>query len=62
MIRAEIESIAQAFSAEERWEKLRTCGAHDWQTLPMTDSREHYCPNCWSLWDSSGQILNLPPS
>ena len=62
MIRADIEKLAQTLSGNERWERLRKCGVHDWQSLPMTDSGEHYCPSCCTLWDSRGQILNLPPA
>ena len=44
----------------ERWERLKACGVHDWQSLPVVDSGEHYCEHCSTLWDESGRMVNLP--
>ena len=32
----------------------------NWQALPRTDSGEHYCPNCCTLWTADGAIKNVP--
>ena len=37
-----------------RWNIWRTCGVHNWQTLPHTDSGEHYCPNCYTMRTHAG--------
>ena len=36
------------------------CGVHNWQALPQTDSGEHYCPNCDTIWTPDGAIHNVP--
>ena len=60
MTREEIEKLAKQFSGNERYEQWMRCGRHDWRELPLTDSGEHYCSNCCGLWNSKGEMLNLP--
>ena len=58
--RHEIERAAQVLSDEERWDIWMLCGVHNWQTLPRTESGEHYCPNCCTIWTADGAIKNMP--
>jgi hypothetical protein len=58
--RQEVEQTAQALSQDERWNIWMKCGVHHWQSLPVTDSGEHYCPNCYTMWTSDGAIKNVP--
>ena len=58
--RHEIEQTAHLLSDEERWDIWMHCGVHNWQTLPTTDSGEHYCPNCCTIWTADGAIKNVP--
>ena len=44
----------------DRWKVWIKCGLHDWETLPQTDSDEHYCPQCYTLWTPDGTIKNIP--
>jgi hypothetical protein len=60
MIRIDIQETAKMIPNNERWERLRVCGVHDWQSLPVIDSGEHYCHHCRTLWDDTGRIVNLP--
>ena len=55
----EVEKSAQALG-DNRWDKWTKCGVHYWQTLPQTDSGDHYCPNCCTIWTHAGAILNRP--
>ena len=57
--RSEVEKAAHLLG-EERWKVWMNCGVHDWRRLPETDSGEHYCPKCWTLWTSDGAILHVP--
>jgi len=57
--RSEVEKAAHLLD-EERWKVWMNCGVHDWRALPETDSGEHYCPTCWTLWTSDGAILHVP--
>jgi hypothetical protein len=59
MTHDEIEQVAQSFHGD-RWEYWTSCGSHDWRALPVTESGEHYCIICCTLWDSKGTILNAP--
>jgi hypothetical protein len=43
-----------------RWSAWMQCGLHNWQALPQTDSGEHYCPNCYTIWSPDGAIHNVP--
>jgi hypothetical protein len=45
---------------DARWDVWMKCGAHQWQALPQTDSGEHYCPQCYTLWTADGAIQNVP--
>jgi hypothetical protein len=54
--RLEIESIG----GDDRWGAWMKCGVHSWQTLPRTESGEHYCPHCCTLWTAEGAIQNIP--
>jgi hypothetical protein len=58
--RHELEKAARALSDEERWDIWMHCGVHNWQTLPVTESGEHYCPNCRTIWTADGAIKNVP--
>jgi hypothetical protein len=58
--RHEIETAANSMSAEERWRMFLLCGVHNWQTLPTTETGEHYCPNCCTIWTADGAIKNVP--
>ena len=57
--RSEVEKAAHLLG-DERWKIWVNCGIHDWRALPETDSGEHYCPKCWTLWTSDGAILHVP--
>src|ERR1700681_1137781 len=39
---------------DERWDISMQCGVHNWQALPRTESGEHYCPNCCTIWTADG--------
>ncbi len=58
--RDEIENAAHVLSDEERWDIWMQCGVHTWQSLPLTESGEHYCPNCCTIWTADGAIKNVP--
>ena len=58
--RQEIEKAAHPLSDEERWDIWMQCGVHNWETLPRTESGEHYCPNCFTIWTAEGAIKNVP--
>jgi hypothetical protein len=49
---------------EERWAIWIDCGVHDLNTLPLTASGEHYCPDCFTIWTADGTIQNalVPPT
>ena len=55
----EVETAARALG-DTRWDKWTKCGVHNWQTLPQTESGEHYCPNCCTIRTHAGTILNRP--
>jgi hypothetical protein len=58
--RQQIENTASGLSTEERWRTFLLCGVHSWQALPTTETGEHYCPNCCTLWTPEGAIKNVP--
>ena len=55
--RDEIEKTAHALG-DERWEIWMECGVHHGSTLPLTESGEHACPNCCTIWTAEGAIQN----
>jgi hypothetical protein len=57
--RLEIENESHVLG-DDRWRAWMKCGVHNWQTLPQTDSGEHYCPDCCTLWTADGAIQNIP--
>ena len=57
--REEIEKAAHVLG-DSRWTLWMKCGVHDWPALPQTDSGEHYCPTCCTLWTVDGAIRNVP--
>jgi hypothetical protein len=57
--RDEVENAAHLFG-DDRWTVWMKCGVHNWQTLPQTDSGDHYCPNCFTMRTHAGAILNVP--
>jgi hypothetical protein len=63
MTRSEVERLAkQQFTDDtERWKIWMNCGVHNCRSLPLTtDSGEHYCPNCCTIWSPDGAIQNIP--
>jgi hypothetical protein len=58
--RQEIEQTARVLRRAERWDIWMQCGVHNWQALPRTESGEHYCPNCCTIWTTDGTIQNVP--
>lgn len=57
--RDEVEKAADVLG-DDRWNVWMKCGIHKWQALPQTDSGEHYCPNCCTIWTPDGAIKNVP--
>ena len=57
--REEVEKAAHSLG-DERWSVWMKCFIHTWQALPQTESGEHYCPDCCTLWTSNGAIQNVP--
>jgi hypothetical protein len=57
--RLEIEKASHVLG-DDRWGAWMKCGVHKWQALPQTDSGEHYCPNCCTIWTPDGAIHNVP--
>ncbi len=55
----EVKKAADALGAD-RWMIWMKCGLHDWGALPQTDSGEHYCPQCYTLWTADGAIKSIP--
>ncbi len=45
---------------DDRWKIWMKCDVHNWKALPQTDSGEHYCSQCCTLWTPDGAILNIP--
>jgi hypothetical protein len=61
MTRADVEQAAAVFVANERRRIWELCGTHAWRTLPTTtDTGDHYCPQCCSIFDATGALLNEP--
>ena len=58
--RYEVEKAAHQFSTQERWSQWLRCGVHNWRALPKTDSGEHYCTECCTLWTPEGAVINEP--
>ena len=58
--RQQVEKTASGLSDEERWHIFVQCGVHNWQALPTTETGEHYCPNCCTIWTADGAIKNVP--
>jgi hypothetical protein len=59
----EIEELAHGMDQNERlriW--LEACPTpHDWKALPMvTGGNEHFCPNCLTVFSSTGGAFNAP--
>jgi hypothetical protein len=59
MTRDEVEQAGRALG-DARWNIWMQCGLHNWRALPRTDSDEHYCPNCYTIWTADGAIHNVP--
>ena len=59
MTRDEVEKAAHVLG-DGRWNVWIKCGVHNWQALPQTDSGEHYCPHCCTIWTPDGAIRNVP--
>ena len=57
--REEVEQAAQVLGAD-RWNVWMQCGVHTWETLPRTESGEHYCQKCCTIWTADGAIKNVP--
>jgi len=57
--RDEVEKAAHVLG-DDRWNVWMKCFVHTWQALPQTDSGEHYCPNCYTIWTTDGAIQNVP--
>jgi hypothetical protein len=57
--RHEVEQAAHMLG-ENRHAVWLNCGIHNWQALPTTDTGDHYCENCCTLWSSAGAVLNPP--
>jgi hypothetical protein len=57
--RNEVEKASHVIG-DDRWNVWMKCGVHNWQALPQTDSGEHYCPNCCTIWTTDGAIQNVP--
>ena len=52
--RFEVEKAAHVLG-DDRWNVWMKCGVHNWQALPRTDSGEHYCENCCTIWTADGR-------
>lgn len=59
MTRAKVEELASNFTGN-RWKTWRRCGTHLWHRLPLTESGEHFCPVCFTIWNAKGETLNAP--
>jgi hypothetical protein len=57
--REEVEQGAENLG-DDRWNVWMRCFIHTWQALPQTDSGEHYCPDCCTIWTADGAIQNVP--
>ena len=61
MTRNEVEKAAQGLhSSGDRWRVWQLCGPHNLAILPKTESGEHYCSSCCTLFSPEGATLNEP--
>jgi len=54
----DVEKTARALG-HERWDIWTECGVHAWRALPRTESGDHFCPNCCTVWMAEGAITNI---
>ena len=58
--RSQIEKAARRLGDDRSAAWLR-CFVHHWRDLPVTESGEHYCEKCFTMWTPKDGVLNSPP-